>query len=89
MTSLSHKTGVAVLGIYADLAFRAPGMPGSARPSPARALPWVPAARGSNQAVAAARVGAPVRFISAIGKDSFGDFALSLWRQETIAPTCA
>ncbi|MBN9357116.1 ribokinase [Herbaspirillum huttiense] len=87
MTSLSHKTGVAVLGIYvADLAFRAPGMPGLGQTIAGTGFAMGPGGKGSNQAVAAARVGAPVRFISAIGKDSFGDFALSLWRQETIAP---
>ena len=40
--------------------------------------------KGSNQAVGCARLGAKVQFIACIGKDSFGDMALGLYRDEGI-----
>jgi ribokinase len=40
--------------------------------------------KGSNQAVGCARLGAQVRFVARIGKDSFGDSALALYRDEGI-----
>jgi ribokinase len=43
-----------------------------------------PGGKGSNQAVAAARAGAEVTLISAVGKDEFGAAALALWRKEGI-----
>lgn len=40
--------------------------------------------KGSNQAVAAARLGADVTLIARIGMDSFGDAALEFWQAEGI-----
>jgi ribokinase len=40
--------------------------------------------KGSNQAVACARLGAKVSFVAKIGRDSFGEMALSLYRREKI-----
>lgn len=40
--------------------------------------------KGSNQAVGCARLGANVSFVARIGKDSFGEMALSLYRDEGI-----
>jgi ribokinase len=40
--------------------------------------------KGSNQAVAAARCGAAVAMVSALGTDAHGDTALALWRGEGI-----
>ncbi len=40
--------------------------------------------KGSNQAVACARLGAKVSFVAMIGQDSFGDMALGLYREEEI-----
>ena len=40
--------------------------------------------KGSNQAVAAARLGADVTFVGRIGKDVFATMALDLWRQENV-----
>ena len=40
--------------------------------------------KGSNQAVACARLGAKVSFVAKIGKDVFGDMALQLYRDEGI-----
>ena len=43
--------------------------------------------KGSNQAVACARLGAKVSFIARIGKDTFGEMALKLYRDEGIETT--
>ncbi len=43
--------------------------------------------KGSNQAVGCARLGAHVDFVGKIGKDSFGDMALGLYRDEGIDVT--
>jgi ribokinase len=43
--------------------------------------------KGSNQAVGCARLGARVDFVAKIGKDSFGDMALGLYRDEGIDVT--
>lgn len=41
--------------------------------------------KGSNQAVAAARLGADVSLLTAVGPDAFGEQARELWRNEGIA----
>jgi ribokinase len=43
-----------------------------------------PGGKGSNQAVAAARLGADVTFIGRVGHDAFGDTAVNTWKQEGI-----
>lgn len=43
-----------------------------------------PGGKGSNQAVAAARAGAPVRYVGAIGSDSFGRDAVQFYESEGI-----
>lgn len=43
--------------------------------------------KGSNQAIAAARLGARVDFITAIGEDAAGDGARALWRAEGVRCT--
>ena len=40
--------------------------------------------KGSNQAVGAARLGADVAFLTAVGEDSFGDGAFELWSEEGV-----
>ena len=46
-----------------------------------------PGGKGSNQAVAAARAGARVSFISKLGHDAFGDLARTTYRDEAIDAT--
>nr|WP_315236412.1 ribokinase [uncultured Albidiferax sp.] len=84
-TTNTSQHGVTVLGIYvADLAFRAAGLPGIGETVAGSTFAMGPGGKGSNQAVAAARAGGKVTFISKLGKDAFGDAALALWAQEGI-----
>jgi ribokinase len=84
------KRGVAILGIFvADLAFRAGRQPVLGETLMGSGFNIGPGGKGSNQAVAAARAGAQVSFLSRLGKDAFGDIALTTWRDEGIAPRVA
>jgi ribokinase len=79
------QSGVAILGIFvADLAFRSGRMPAVGETIIGSGFAMGPGGKGSNQAVAAARAGAHVRFISKIGADSFGDIAMATWTREGI-----
>ena len=79
------KEGVAILGVFvADLAFRAGRMPAMGETLFGSGFKMGPGGKGSNQAVAAARVGAKVTFVSKIGRDAFGDIALATWKSEGI-----
>ena len=80
------KSGVAILGIYAaDLAFTAVRQPTMGETLLGSKFTMGPGGKGSNQAVAAARAGAEVTFISKVGKDAFGDAALAMYAKEGIA----
>ena len=79
------RNGVAILGVFvADLAFRAGRMPGMGETILGSGFKLGPGGKGSNQAVAAARVGADVTFISKIGRDEFGAIARTTWKSEGI-----
>jgi ribokinase len=83
----SAGSGVAILGIYvADLAFRAKHMPDVGQTIAGSGFAVGPGGKGSNQAVAAARAGAKVSFITTIGNDAFGAQALALWQADGITP---
>lgn len=83
-------SGVAILGIFvADLAFRASRMPAIGETIAGSGFKMGPGGKGSNQAVAAARVGAQVTFISKIGRDDFGRVALDTWQREGIVTSVA
>ena len=82
--------GVAILGIFvADLAFRAGRQPVMGETLMGSGFKMGPGGKGSNQAVAAARAGAEVSFISRLGKDAFGEIALATWKAEGITPRVA
>jgi ribokinase len=77
--------GVTILGIFvADLAFRAGRLPAIGETIAGSGFKMGPGGKGSNQSVAAARVGGAVTFISKIGKDAFGDIALATWQREGV-----
>jgi ribokinase len=72
------KSGVCILGIFAaDTAFHAKRMPRVAETIMGSKFNLGPGGKGSNQAVASAKAGAEVTFISKIGNDTFGELAKS------------
>ena len=84
------KQGIAILGIFvADLAFRAGRQPVMGETLMGSGFKMGPGGKGSNQAVAAARAGGSVSFISRLGQDAFGDIAIATWTSEGIAPHVA
>ena len=67
---------ITIMGIFvADLAFRAPRLPAWGETVLGTDFRMGPGGKGSNQAVAAARLGARVSFISKVGRDAFGELA--------------
>lgn len=80
------RNTVSILGIFvADLAFRARRQPGIGETIIGSGFKMGPGGKGSNQAVAAARAGAAVTFISRLGADDFGASALALYKRESIS----
>ncbi len=80
------KNGVAILGVFvADLTFRSSRLPAIGETVVGAGFAVGPGGKGSNQAVAAARAGARVTFISRLGSDTFGELALTTWAADGIA----
>ena len=79
-------TGV-ILGVFvADTAYRAARMPVMGETIMGTAFALGPGGKGSNQAVACARLGADTHFISNLGQDDFGQLALDTWAQAGVVP---
>ena len=76
---------VVVGSVNMDLVFRTPRMPAPGETITGDGFQQVPGGKGANQAVAAARQGASVRFVGSIGNDSFGRMALESLGREGIA----
>jgi len=69
---------IAVVGsINLDLVAAVPRLPRPGETLTGAELDRVPGGKGANQAVAAARLGAEVRFVGAVGDDDFGRLATS------------
>ena len=69
---------ISVLGIFvADISFSGPKIPAVGETILGNKYNVGPGGKGCNQAVAIARLGAKVNFISKIGKDSYGELALN------------
>ncbi len=84
------KRGVSVLGVFvADLAFRGARQPAIGETIFGSGFKLGPGGKGSNESVAAARVGAEVTFISKLGADDFGRIARETWAREGIAAKVA
>lgn len=78
---------VVVLGVFvADTAYRADRMPRMGETVMGHSFALGPGGKGSNQAVAAARVGADVAMISRLGQDDFGQLALNTWASAGVTP---
>ena len=86
MTTRSTKpNNVLVMGSFvADVAFRTPRLPAWGETLMGDAFALGPGGKGSNQAVAAARAGAHVSFLSKLGDDAFGRMARDTWAADSI-----
>lgn len=71
---------IAILGVFvADTAYRADRPPRMGETILGNSFALGPGGKGSNQAVAAARAGGEVHFVSKLGKDAFADLAFGIW----------
>lgn len=73
---------VVILGVFvADTAYRADRMPRMGETIMGNTFVLGPGGKGSNQAVACARIGAETHMISKLGKDDFAKLALETWSE--------
>lgn len=76
---------IAVVGSYGvGLTMRVPKVPAPGETVSGGSFMEGPGGKGSNQAIAAARLGADVTFFTAIGDDDFGRSARQLWLREGV-----
>src|SRR5258708_8892381 len=81
------KPKVCVLGAFvADLTCRTERMPKWGETILGEAFKMGPGGKGSNQAVAAARLNADVRLITKLGRDAFGDMAPKFYQEQGMSP---
>ncbi|EJC84107.1 ribokinase [Rhizobium leguminosarum bv. trifolii WSM2297] len=79
---MSEKSGIVILGIFAaDTAYKAKRLPHIAETLMGSGFTLGPGGKGSNQAIAAAKAGGKVTFISRVGADPFGEMALAAYSQ--------
>ena len=75
-----------VVGSYVEgLTIRVPRMPALGESLVGDTFDMGPGGKGSNQAIAAARLGAEVTMLACIGDDFFGERALQLYPREGIS----
>ncbi len=78
---------IVVLGVFvADTSYRADRAPRMGETIMGNSFALGPGGKGSNQAVAAARVGGRVHFITRLGRDPFADMALATWDRAGVIP---
>ncbi|WP_299700042.1 ribokinase [uncultured Tateyamaria sp.] len=78
---------VVILGVFvADTAYRADRMPVMGETVMGNAFALGPGGKGSNQAVACARIGADTHFMTNLGQDDFGKLALDTWARAGVTP---
>lgn len=84
----SPKMGkVVILGVFvADTAYRAARMPKMGETIMGNSFALGPGGKGSNQAVACARMGADTHMISKLGQDDFAKLALDTWAAAGVTP---
>ena len=79
---------VVILGVFvADTAYRAARMPKMGETILGNAFALGPGGKGSNQAVAAGKLGADVTIISRLGEDDFGQMAMQTWKDAHVKGT--
>lgn len=78
---------VVILGVFvADTAYRAARMPKMGETVMGNSFVLGPGGKGSNQAVACARMGAETHMISKLGADDFAKLALDTWTEAGVTP---
>jgi ribokinase len=81
---MTSKPIVVVGSVNMDLVVRCARLPRPGETVIGREFLTAPGGKGANQAVAAARLGAAVEFVGAVGADSFGEQAATALRAEGI-----
>ena len=77
---------ISILGIFvADISFLGPKIPAIGETILGNKYNIGPGGKGCNQAIAIARLGAKVNFISKIGKDSYGELAFNTLKKNSIS----
>lgn len=80
---------IAVVGAYgAGLTMRTPRLPNAGETLSGGVFTSEHGGKGSNQAVAARRLGADVSLLTVVGNDSFGHSARQLWSEEGVDVRC-
>ncbi len=78
---------IVILGVFvADTAYRAERAPRMGETIIGNSFALGPGGKGSNQAVAAAKLGADVTFLSKLGRDPFADMAFKIWADAGVTP---
>ncbi len=84
---MPSRKPVVILGVFvADTAYRAARPPRIGETILGSGFKLGPGGKGSNQSVAAAKVGADVSFITRLGRDPFADMARATWKDAGIKP---
>ena len=78
---------IVILGVFvADTAYRAERQPRIGETVLGKSFALGPGGKGSNQAVAAARAGGDVHFVTKLGRDTFAEMALRTWAEAGVTP---
>ncbi len=78
---MTDNQDIVILGVFvADTAYRASRQPRMGETLMGSGFLLGPGGKGSNQAVAAARAGGKVTFLSKLGDDAFADMAMKTWQ---------
>lgn len=78
---------VVILGVFvADTSYRADRMPKMGETILGNSFTLGPGGKGSNQAVAAAKMGADTSILTKLGCDDFADMALKTWAEAGVTP---
>lgn len=81
------RDDIVILGVFvADTSYRADRAPRMGETILGNSFALGPGGKGSNQAVAAAKSGGNVHFVSKLGRDPFADMALETWRDAGVTP---
>lgn len=84
---MALRSRIVILGVFnADTTYRADRLPRLGETLLGRSFALGPGGKGSNQAVAAARAGGEVHFVTRLGEDAFADMALALWAEAGVVP---